>query len=87
MNDMRVRAAVSPLRRRFPDAATPLPSVDELIAAERPEEPMHCLRPAVVEASARDFAEVFPSDVTLRGESQSGAGDAACRPRRRRDAF
>ena len=63
MNDMRVRAAVSPLRRRFPDAATPLPSVDELIAAERPEEPMHCLRPAVVEASARDFAEVFPGDV------------------------
>jgi hypothetical protein len=43
MNHVRVRTAVSPLRRRFPGAATPMPSVDELIAMERPEEPMHCL--------------------------------------------
>ena len=63
MNHVRVRTAVSPLRRRFPGAATPLPSVDELIAIERPEEPMHCLRPATVEAAVRDFSEVFPGDV------------------------
>ncbi len=63
MNDLRVRTAVSPLRRRFPGADTVLPSVDELIAMERPEEPMHCLRPAVAEAAARDFVDVFPGDV------------------------
>jgi ornithine decarboxylase len=63
MNHVRVRTAVSPLRRRFPGAATPMPSVDELIAMERPEEPMHCLRPATVEAAARAFAEVFPGDL------------------------
>jgi len=62
MNHVRVRTAVTPLRRRFPGVATPLPSVDELIAMERPEEPMHCLRPATVEAAARDFAEGFPGD-------------------------
>jgi len=40
-----------------------LPSVDELVAMERPEEPMHCLRPATVEATARGFVEAFPGDV------------------------
>ena len=63
MNHVRVRTAVSPLRRRFPGAATPMPSVDELIAMERPEEPMHCLRPATVEAAARAFVEAFPGDL------------------------
>jgi ornithine decarboxylase len=63
MTNARVRAAVSPLRRRFPPAAAPLPSVDELVALERPEEPMHCLRPAVVEAAAQDFVAAFPGDV------------------------
>ena len=63
MNSSRVRTAVSPLRRRFPAATTALPSVDELIAAERPEEPMHCMRPATVEATAREFVAAFPGDV------------------------
>jgi ornithine decarboxylase len=63
MNQSRVRTAVSPLRRRFPAATMALPSVDELIAAERPEEPMHCMRPATVEATARDFVAAFPGDV------------------------
>jgi ornithine decarboxylase len=63
MNNSRVRTAVSPLRRRFPALATPLPSVDELVAAERPEEPMHCMRPATVEATAREFVDAFPGDV------------------------
>jgi ornithine decarboxylase len=63
MNNVRVRTAVSPLRRRFPAAATVLASVDELVAVERPEEPMHCLRPATVEATARDFVAAFPGDV------------------------
>jgi len=62
MNDVRVRAAVSPLRRSFATAAV-LPSVDELVATERPEEPMHCLRPAAVTAAARAFVAAFPGDV------------------------
>ena len=63
MNNLRVRSAVTPLRRRFPATRAMLPSVDELVAMERPEEPMHCLRPATVEATARGFVEAFPGDV------------------------
>jgi ornithine decarboxylase len=63
MNNVRVRTAVSPLRRRLPAVAEVLPSVDELIASERPEEPMHCLRPAAIEATARAFVAAFPGDV------------------------
>src|SRR6516165_11646605 len=63
MNAFRVRTAVSPLRRRFSATVTTLPSVDELITVERPEEPMHCMRPATVEATAREFVTAFPGDV------------------------
>lgn len=63
MSELRVRAAVSPLRRRVATFPTRLPSVDAVIAAERPEEPMHCLRPATVAATARAFIEAFPGDV------------------------
>jgi ornithine decarboxylase len=62
MSNLRVRKAVSPLRRLVA-ATTALPSVDELIAVERPEEPMHCLRPAAVEATAHDFVAAFPGDL------------------------
>ena len=62
MSNLRVRAAVSPLRRRVaPDAAL-LPCVDALVASERPEEPMHCLRPATVTQAARAFVDAFPGD-------------------------
>jgi ornithine decarboxylase len=63
MNNVRVRTAVSPLRRRFGAASQVLPSIDELVMSERPEEPMHCLRPATVEATAREFVTAFPGDV------------------------
>jgi ornithine decarboxylase len=63
MSNLRVRTAVTPLRRSFPAAAATLPSVDELVAVERPEVPMHCLRPATVQATTRDFVEAFPGDV------------------------
>ena len=63
MNQPRLRAAVTPLRRRFPDTAAPLPTVDELVANERPEEPMHCLRPATIATTARAFVDAFPGDV------------------------
>jgi ornithine decarboxylase len=62
MNLLRARSAVSPLRRRFPEAPGPLPAIDELVARERPEEPVHCLRPAAVTA-ARAFIEAFAGDV------------------------
>jgi ornithine decarboxylase len=66
MTQPRFRAAVSPLRRRFPAVAAPLPTVDELVALERPEEPIHCLRPATIEATARAFVEAFPGDVLYK---------------------
>jgi ornithine decarboxylase len=62
MEQVRLRRAVAPLRRRF-DSALPLPRVDDLVAAVRPEEPMHCLRPDAVAAAARDFIATFPGDV------------------------
>jgi len=64
MTQLRVRSAVSPLRRRF-DAVphVALPTVDHLVATQRPEEPMHCLRPAAITATARDFVAAFPGAV------------------------
>ncbi|PPQ28450.1 type III PLP-dependent enzyme [Rhodopila globiformis] len=58
----RPRAAVSPLRRQAAAAVVRRPTVDQFIAAERPEEPVHCLRPAVIAANARTFVEAFPGD-------------------------
>jgi ornithine decarboxylase len=63
MSLLRTRAAVAPLRRRFDDSLTTLPSVDALIAVERPEEPMHCLRPAAIAEAAAGFVAGFPGEV------------------------
>ncbi len=63
MNLSRVRSAVTPLARRFPASAEPLPTVDALIARERPEEPVHCLRPAAATAAARGFVAAFAGRV------------------------
>jgi len=63
MNNLRVRTAVSPLRRRFPAFLVALPTVDHLVAEQRPEEPMHCLRPVTVTATARGFVDAFPGVV------------------------
>lgn len=73
MNLLRSRIAVTPLRRDpllaplvAHEAAADsrmLPTVDELVASQRPTEPMHCLRPAVIENDARRFVEGFPGDV------------------------
>lgn len=62
----RTRQAVSALRRSFAPqnaAAALRPTVDEVIAADRPEEPVHCLRPAAAAATAAAFLEAFPGDV------------------------
>jgi ornithine decarboxylase len=39
------------------------PTVDALVAAERPSEPLVCLRPATIAAAARRFVDTFPGDV------------------------
>jgi ornithine decarboxylase len=40
-----------------------LPTVDAIVARERPAEPLVCLRPATIDAAARCFAAGFPGDV------------------------
>ncbi len=67
MSNLRVRSAVSPLRRRVLDAEgafvpAVLPTVDGLVAEMRPEEPVHCIRPAVLAATAAEFVAAFPGD-------------------------
>jgi ornithine decarboxylase len=59
----RVRSAVSPLRRGFVDPLRSLPTVDQIVAIERPEEPLHALRPAQLEETARAFTAAFPGEV------------------------
>lgn len=61
MTQIRPRGAVAPLRR--PVTSFRRPSVDAVVAALRPEEPLHCLRPAAVTAAARAFVAAFPGDV------------------------
>jgi len=43
--------------------ATLLPCVDDLIAVERPDVPMHCLRPAAITGAATAFLAGFPGAV------------------------
>jgi ornithine decarboxylase len=63
MSLLRSRLAVSPLRRELVDAPAILPVVDDLVAVERPSEPMHCLRPAAIAAATAEFVAGFPGDV------------------------
>jgi ornithine decarboxylase len=63
MTHARLRAAVTPLRRRAPLPEPARPLVDDVVAVERPSEPMHCLRPAAIAAAARRFVRTFPGDV------------------------
>lgn len=52
-------------RRIFPAVPlpAPLPTVDAVVARERPDDPLLCLRPAVVAGAARRFVAGFPGDV------------------------
>lgn len=63
MSSLRSRSAVSPLRRPLEASPAALPTVDALVALERPAEPMLCLRPAAIAAGARDFVAGFPGRV------------------------
>ena len=40
-----------------------LPSVDAVVARERPAEPVLCLRPAAIASAASAFVRAFPGDV------------------------
>ena len=64
MSLLRSRVAVAPLRRDLAADAVSLalPAVDDIVAVERPEEPMHCLRPAAIAAAARAFVSGFPGE-------------------------
>ena len=68
MTDLRVRGALRPLSRALESAtlrrpANDLPrTVDALIARLRPEEPVHCLRPATIAGAARAFLAAFPGE-------------------------
>ncbi|MGE0714061.1 MAG: type III PLP-dependent enzyme [Alphaproteobacteria bacterium] len=70
MTELRHRSAVSPLRRSVPGrAARPVgrpvarPAVDAIVHANRPDEPLHCLRPSVLAGAAADFVAALPGDV------------------------
>ncbi|WP_241665605.1 type III PLP-dependent enzyme domain-containing protein [Teichococcus oryzae] len=63
MSQFRSRGAVAPLHRRPAADSVLLPRVDDVVAADRPAEPMHCLRPATLAAAARRFVGSFPGDV------------------------
>jgi ornithine decarboxylase len=55
----RFRAAVTPLRRTL-DTPSRLPTVAAVLRRDEPTEPVHCLRPQVVEAAAVAFRTAFP---------------------------
>jgi ornithine decarboxylase len=60
---LRARSAVSPLQRQFAGQPVRPPTVDQVVAAERPEDPVHCLRPTVATGAAKAFVAEFPGDV------------------------
>ncbi len=65
MSLIQKRAAVAPLHRHLSlraDTAKHVDSVAGAVAKLRPEEPLHCLRPAVISASARAFVQAFSGD-------------------------
>jgi len=63
MSKARSRAAVAPLRRSGLALVDDLPSVDALTAVLRPVEPMYCVRPRTLAATAQRFVAGFPGDV------------------------
>lgn len=63
MNQSLFRKAVSLPRRGFDAVGGALPWIDSVVAAERPDDPLHCLRPATIAGAARVFAAAFPGAV------------------------
>ena len=62
MSQVMAKSAVSPVRRGF-DVEPLLPRVHDVVMSQRPHEPLHCLRPAVIAACARAFVEGFLGSV------------------------
>lgn len=59
------RAAVAPVHNRislYADVAVNLPDVASIVATLRPQEPLHCVRPAVIAAASRAFVRSFNGD-------------------------
>jgi ornithine decarboxylase len=63
MPQFRSRAAVTPIYRSPDIARLVRPMVDQIVHFERPAEPLHCLRPAVITENARAFRRAFPGEV------------------------
>ncbi len=66
MSQIQNRAAVAPLQRHFSisaDAAVSRPDVSSIVACMRPQEPMHCVRPASITAASQAFVRAFSGDV------------------------
>jgi ornithine decarboxylase len=67
MSHLRFRTNIAPIRRSFESRigvrTRPLPSIAEAVSAERPQVPLHCLRPAVLRQSAERFGDLFPGQV------------------------
>lgn len=61
MTVCRLQTAVMPLRPVRP--AHRRPSVDEVVAAERPDLPLYCIRPSRIADSARSFTAAFAGAV------------------------
>jgi ornithine decarboxylase len=62
MSLIQSRPAVAQVNRRISlraDAVLAVPSVDALVAKLRPEEPLHCVRPAAITAAAAAFVQAF----------------------------
>lgn len=59
MAHIRFRSAVAPLRRNLSHRPAQLPTVDRMVAELQPAEPMHCIRPQILSATARRFIDLF----------------------------
>jgi ornithine decarboxylase len=65
MSLIQSRAAVAQINHWISlraEAAPVVATVDAMVAKLRPEEPMHCVRPAVIAAAARAFVQAFNGD-------------------------
>lgn len=62
MGHISVRSSIVPPLRRIGAGGT-RPSVAEVVERLRPDIPLHCLRPAVLERAAAAFLAAFPGDV------------------------
>ena len=58
MSHIRSRFAADPLRRHLESRRATL--VDEVVLSRRPDQPLHCLRPAVLRDAAHAFVSGFP---------------------------